>query len=283
MLCGPYLLLLAVVGLVPAIYALVDSFRPSGSVVDGGHGVLGNYRRVTSDYRFEPAFVHVGKTLLVWLPVFVVIVVGLALLMHHRPGRLSRSVQFILVVPAALAGIANFVLWLFILDPTMSPIRFVAHRFGETTLDQVTQPAHLPIIFAAMLIFLGTGTWIVIIYAGLNNISDEVLEAAIIDGASAWQLAWMIKLPLIRPWIGFLLLINVAYCFQLFLEPSVISQVTHGVVPSDWSPNELGYTYAYSLLDTGGAAALAVILLVVTLLLGVVVVSRTKLLGETRE
>jgi len=282
-LCSPYLLLLAVVGLVPAIYALVESLRASGSALDRGHGLFANYRRVTSDYRFDPSFVHIGETLVVWLPAFVVIVVGLALLMHHRPGRLSRSVQFILFLPAALAGIANFVLWLFILDPTTSPIRVLAHSFGETTLDTVAQPAHVPVILAAMLVFLGTGTWIVIVYAGLNEISGDVVEAAIIDGASAWQLARMVKLPLIRPWIGFLLLINLAYGFQLFLEPSVISQVTHGVVPSDWSPNELGYTYAYSLLDTGGAAAISVILLAVTLLIGIVVITRTKLLGENRQ
>jgi multiple sugar transport system permease protein len=133
-----------------------------------------------------------------------------------------------------------------------------------------------------MLIFLGSGTWIVIVYGGLNNIPDEVLEAAIIDGASAWSLAWRIKLPLIRPWIGYLTLVNIAYGFQLFLEPSVMSQVTHGVVPSEWSPNELSYTYAYRLLDTGGAAALSVILLAATLLIGILVITRTKLLGESR-
>jgi multiple sugar transport system permease protein len=282
LLCSPYLFLLAAAGIVPTIYALVQSFEPSGLAVNGGHGIFANYQRVISDYRFDSAFIHVGETLLIWLPLFIAIVVGLALLMHQRPGRLSRSVQFILYLPGALAGIANFVLWLFILDPTVSPIRFLAHGFGETNLDQVAQPAHLPIILAAMLIFLGSGTWIVIVYGGLNNIPEEVLEAAIIDGASAWQLAWKVKLPLIRPWIGYLTLINIAYGFQLFLEPSVMSQVTHGVVPSEWAPNELSYTYAYRLLDTGGAAALSVILLVVTLLIGVAVITRTKLLGESR-
>jgi multiple sugar transport system permease protein len=283
LLTTPYLVLLAVAGLIPAVYALVESFEPSSGL--GGsvsHGLFANYQRVFTDYRFDSAFLHVGETLLVWLPLFIVIVVGLALLMHQRPGRLSRSVQFILYLPGALAGIANFVLWLFILDPTVSPIRFLAHGFGETTLDQVAQPAHLPIILAAMLIFLGSGTWIVIVYGGLNNIPEDVLEAAMIDGASTWQIAWKVKLPLIRPWIGYLTLINIAYGFQLFLEPSVMSQVTHGVISPTWSPNELSYTYAYSLLDTGGAAALSVILLAVTMLIGVVVILRSKLLGEGR-
>jgi multiple sugar transport system permease protein len=283
LLTAPYMILLAVAGLIPAGYALVESFEPSSGlgVVDG-HGLFANYQRVFTDYRFDSAFLHVGEVLIVWLPIFIVIVVGLALLMHQRPGRLSRSVQFILYLPGALAGIANFVLWLFILDPTVSPIRFLAHGFGETTLDQVAQPSHLPIILAAMLIFLGTGTWIVIVFGGLNNIPDEVLEAARIDGASSWQIAMRVKLPLIRPWIGYLTLVNIAYGFQLFLEPSVMSQVTHGVISPTWSPNELSYTYAYSQLDTGGAAALSVVLLAVTMVIGIVVIFRSKLLGERR-
>jgi multiple sugar transport system permease protein len=281
LLTSPYLILLAVAGLVPAIYALVESFQPStGFGVSGQQGLFANYRRVFSDYRFDSSFIHVGETLVVWLPLFIGFVVALALLMHQRPGRLSRTVQFVLYLPGALAGIANFVLWLFILDPTISPIRFLAHGFGETNLDQVAQPAHLPIILASMLIFLGSGTWIVIVYGGLNNIPEEVLEAARIDGASAWQIAWRVKLPLIRPWIGYLTLVNIAYGFQLFLEPSVMSQVTHGIISPTWSPNELSYTYAYSLLDTGGAAALSVVLLAVTMLIGIVVISRSKLLGE---
>jgi multiple sugar transport system permease protein len=285
LLTSPYLILLTVAGLVPAVYAVVQSFEPSTAEFGGapeGHGLFANYERVFSDYRFDSAFLHVGEVLLVWLPLFIVIVVGLALLMHQRPSKLTRSVQFILYLPGALAGIANFVLWLFILDPTVSPIRFLAHGFGETTLDQVAQPSHLPIILAAMLIFLGSGTWIVIVYGGLNNIPEEVLEAARIDGASSWQIAWKVKLPLIRPWIGYLTLVNIAYGFQLFLEPSVMSQVTHGVISPTWSPNELSYTYAYSLLDTGGAAALSVVLLAVTMLIGVVVVLRSGLLGERR-
>ena len=282
-LTGPYVILLAVAGLIPAGYALVESFVPSSGLEGAaGHGLFANYERVFTDYRFDSAFLHVGETLLVWLPAFLIIVVGLALLMHQRPSRLTRSVQFILYLPGALAGIANFVLWLFILDPTVSPIRFLAHGFGETTLDQVAQPAHLPIILAAMLTFLGTGTWIVIVYGGLNNIPDEVLEAATIDGASAWQIAWKVKLPLIRPWIGYLALVNIAYGFQLFLEPSVMAQVTHGIISPTWSPNELSYTYAYSQLDTGGAAALSVILLGATMVIGFVVILRSNLLGERR-
>ena len=169
---------------------------------------------------------------------------------------------------------------LFLLDPSVSPVRFISHGFGYKDLDQVAQPAHLPLIITLMLIFQGCGTWIVVVYGGLNNISPEILEAATLDGARAGQIAWHVKMPLIRPWLGYLALMNIAYGVQLFLEPSVLGEVTHGLIPSEWSPNELTYTYAYRILDTGGAAALSVILLIVTGLIGLLVVTRTNLLGE---
>ena len=76
------------------------------------------------------------------------------------------------------------------------------------------------------------------------------------------------KLPMIRPWLGYMTLLNLAYGFQLFLEPQVLSQVTHGLISPQWTPNQLSFTYAYQILDTPAAAAMSVILLLITLGLG---------------
>jgi len=146
----------------------------------------------------------------------------------------------------------------------------------------VAQPGHLPMILAAMLFFQGCGTWLVIVNGGLNGIPDEVIEAAVVDGAGPWAMARMIMLPIIRPWIGYMLLLNIAYGFQLFIEPQVMSQVTHGQISPQWSPNQLSYTYAYQILDTGAAAAMSVILLVISLVLGLWIVLRSGLFADER-
>ena len=176
----------------------------------------------------------------------------LALLIDASPGRFGASMRFIYYLPGALAGIANFMLWLFLLNPGQSPIDFLWHGFGYTTLNEVAQPGNLPAILAAMLFFQGAGTWVVVLNGGLNGIPNELLEAARIDGASAWEIAWRVKLPMIRPWLGYMTLLNLAYGFQLFLEPQVLSQVTHGLISPQWTPNQLSFTYAYQILDTPG-------------------------------
>ena len=178
----------------------------------------------------------------------------MALLVHASPGRFGSSMRFVYYLPGALAGVANFMLWLFILNPGQSPVDFLWNGFGYTTLNEVAQPGHLPVILAAMLFFQGAG--------------------------GPWALARMIMLPIIRPCIGYMLLLNIAYGFQLFIEPQVMSQVTHGQISPQWSPNQLSYTYAYQILNTGAAAAMSVILLLISLGLGLWIVLRSGLFAD---
>ncbi len=138
----------------------------------------------------------------------------------------------------------------------------------------------MPAILTAMLFFQGVGTWIVIVNGGLNGIPDEIFEAAAIDGANAWDLAWRIKLPLIRPWIGYAALMNLAYGFQLFLEPYLLRQVSSGSINAQWTPTQLGYAFAFDNRNFPAAAAMSIILLVITLAIGIIIVFRSGLFGE---
>lgn len=279
LLVAPYTGLLLVGGIVPTGYAVVKSLQ---NEAETGYGGLGSYIRVVGDFRFVETFVNVGLTLCIWLPLMLTVVVLLALLVDASPGRFGASMRFIYYLPGALAGIANFMLWLYLLNPGQSPIDFLWHGFGYTTINEVAQPGNLPVILAAMLFFQGVGTWVVVLNGGLNSIPETLLESARLDGATAWDVAWRVKLPLIRPWLGYMTLLNLAYGFQLFLEPQVLSQVTHGMISPQWTPNQLSFTYAYQILDTPAAAAMSVILLIITLAFGLMIVSRTSLFDERR-
>ncbi len=219
----PYVLLLLVGGVVPTAYAVVKSLQNESET---GFGGLRSYTRVAGDFRFVETFQNVALTL-IWLPIMLAVVVVLALLIDASPGRFGASMRFLYYLPGALAGIANFMLWLYLLNPGQSPIDFLWHGFGYTTLSEVAQPRNLPFILAAMLFFQGAGTWVVVVNGGLNGIPQELLEAAKLYGATVWGVAWRVKLPMIRPWLGYLTMLNLAYGFQLFLEPQVLSQAGH--------------------------------------------------------
>ena len=123
-----------------------------------------------------------------------------------------------------------------------------------------------------MLLLQGLGQWIVTVNGGLNSISEDILEAASLDGANAWQLAWRVKLPMIRQWIGYAALLNLAYGFQLFLEPYLLNQVAAGALPSEYTPTQLGYWFAFVGTNFPAAAAMSVIIVIITLAIGLVVV-----------
>ncbi|GAA1413171.1 carbohydrate ABC transporter permease [Catellatospora coxensis] len=279
MLVTPYVLLLLVGGIIPVGYAVVKSLQNESET---GFGGLSSYARVTADFRFVETFTNVALVLCVWLPVMLTTVVILALLIDASSRRFGATMRFVYYLPGSLAGIANFMLWLFLLNPGQSPVDFLWDGFGYTSLNEVAQPDNLPFILAAMLFFQGAGTWIIVLCGGLNGIPDELLEAARVDGATARAVVWHVKLPMLRPWLGYMTLLNLAYGFQLFLEPQVLSQVTHGLISPQWTPNQLSFTYAYQILDTPAAAAMSVILLLVTLSLGLLVIHRSRLFQDER-
>jgi ABC-type sugar transport system permease subunit len=284
-LMAPYMLLFLVAAAIPIGYAFYISLQKPATLENPqtGFGGLEAFVTVITDYRFVDTFVNIFTVMAIWLPLMILGVVGLALLVHASPGRFGGSMRFIYFVPGALAGIANFVLWVYLLNPTYSPIAFLWQGMGLDTLKEITTTENLPWILTAMLFFQGVGTWIIIVNGGLNGIPDEIFEAASLDGANAWQLAWRIKLPLIRPWIGYAALMNLAYGFQLFLEPYLMRQISAGSIDAEWAPTQLGYAFAFTNRNFPAAAAMSIILLVITLAIGIFIVFKSGLFGDEKE
>ncbi|HEX4442749.1 MAG TPA: sugar ABC transporter permease [Galbitalea sp.] len=277
----PYLGLLLIGGIIPIGYALWVSVQVSPTLLQPnatGFGGLQAYVKAITDFRFAQSFEDIFSVLIIWLPIMIVAVVGLALLVHASPGRFGSIMRFIYYIPGALGGVANLMLWVYLLNPGQSPISGFLSALGFTTIKQVVATSgDLPVILSAMLLLQGLGQWIVTVNGGLNSIPEDILEAASLDGANAWQLAWRVKLPMIRQWIGYAALLNLAYGFQLFLEPYLLNQVASGALPSEYTPTQLGYWFAFVGNDFPAAAAMSVIIVIITLAIGLIVVFRSGL------
>jgi multiple sugar transport system permease protein len=268
---APYLALTVAFGILPAGYALYLAFTDG----NGGFAGLANFTKVIGDFRFLPAVGHVAFYLVIWLVALVVLVTLLAIVVHSIPvRRLSSALRLIFYLPGALAGASSVLLWLFLLDPTASPVGGLLRLLGLSSFVQVIVPGNLPPIFAIIAFWTGAGGWIVIMYGALNNISADVIEAARIDGAGRLQIAWRIQLPLLRKWISYMGIMSLAAGTQLFVEPQLLSQASNAVVPNDYSLNQLAYQYAFQQNDFNGAAAISLLLLVIALALSAVFVLR---------
>lgn len=265
-----YTVFLVLFGILPSAYAIFLAFTKRNAFVG-----VDNFVKVFKDYRFLPAVEHVGLYLVVWLVSLLILVVVLAIIVHSIGVRwLSTSVRFLYYIPGALAGASSVMLWLFVLDPTVSPVSLLLHGLRFNSFVETVQADHLPVTLAIIAFWTGAGGWIIVMYGALNNISRDVVEAARVDGAGPIRTAWYIQIPLLRKWIAYMVILSFAGGTQLFVEPRVLSQASRGVVSQDYSLNQLAFLYAFKQNDFNGSAAISLVLLVVALVLSVIFVFR---------
>jgi multiple sugar transport system permease protein len=268
-----YVVLLVFFGILPTGYAIYYAFTSSAGAFAG----ISNFTKAAADFRYLPAVEHMVLYLVFWIVILTVSVVGLALMLHRLASRgLSRTLRFCYYIPGALAGVASVLVWLFMLDPTVSPVSFLLRGLGYATFPAVIEPGHLALLFALVAFWTGGGGWIVVMYGALNNITPEIMEAARIDGAGAWQTARRIQIPLLRKWIVYMVILAFAGGTQLFVEPQVISAASNGVAGRDYSLNQLSYDFAFQNNNLNFAAAISVELLVLGLVVAAIFVTRSR-------
>jgi multiple sugar transport system permease protein len=266
----PYVVFMLAFGLGPGLYALVLSFANFSTGLPKYFAAgFGNYLAVFKDFRFNFTAVNIGEFLVVSVPLGIAMVVVLAILLQMRPGPLSTALRTLYFISGAVTGPVLVLVAIFMLDPSISPFQALLKGMGFQLTNDVIYADSLPIIFTLIGFFSGAGMWIAIQYGALESISTEVIEAATIDGANAWQKALYIKLPLIRPYIIYQFILIFAGNVQLFVEPQILGGGNNlgvgGNVPAVWSPNQLAYNFAFERGNFGAASALSLVLLAIGL------------------
>ena len=275
---APYVILLALFGIFPGGYAVLLLFarfdKGNPRFFEAG---LENFRIAFGDFRLGEVTVNLAKFLAISVPVGVVLVTLLALLLHMRRSRGSALLRTLFFVPGALAGVPAVLLTVIMFDPNLSPFEPLLRGLGNESVVHTLAQDNLPTIFTIIGFFAGAGGWIAIFYGGLNAVPQELIESAIADGASPWQLAWHLKRPLIKPYIIYMLVIVFATNVQLFAEPQVLQAAAVAPIDPTWSPNQLAFSFAFQLGLFGVAAVISLAMLVVGLVVAAVVLRYTDL------
>lgn len=272
-LAAPYLALLALFGVLPVIYAFGLSFFDTIENVFWG---LTNYAAALQDFRLQASIINVLTFTIIWIALTVVGVTVLSLMLDVIKGRKATALRTIYFLPGAVTSSAIVVLWLFLLDPLVSPFRFVASAFDWETRQAVIGGIGFAGIFAIMSFFTGAGGWIVVMGGALSSIPEEVVEAARVDGAKGSQLAFRIKLPMIRRAVALMIILSFGSGLQLFVEPQLMALAGNQYSRLDWSVNQLAFQYAFSLGDFGISAALSTMLLAVSVTVALLIIFVTR-------
>jgi multiple sugar transport system permease protein len=224
-----------------------------------------NYTDMATDHVYWKSLGNTLVFALISLPLGLSVALAFALLLN-QPVRGRGVFRAIYYLPSLVPAVASATVWLWLLNGRFGLINrgLMALGIDEPPLwldnPQWTKPA------LALMAIWGCGNTVVIFLAGLQGVPRTLLEAATIDGASAWHRLWHVTLPFISPVIYFNLIIGVIGSLQVFVSAFVML-VNGGPDRSALFYAVYLYQNAFEFRQMGYACAMAWILFLLTLAL----------------
>jgi len=261
---APSLLVIAVFVLYPIGAVVYYSFTEYNIVTPPVWVGLRNYQQLLQDDIFWKAMGHSFTYLLV-TPIIICLSILLAIVVNRKlPGiHAFRALFFIPVVSGSIAvGIAWRLMW-----ERNGIINGILLSWGllKEPIQWLAEPAFTLPIAMALTTWLGVGYYMMIFLAGLQNIPEELYDAAVIDGCNTWQKHWYVSIPGLRPQITFVAVISSLAALQVFNEIFTLTGGLGGILNSGVTMVFYLWRKAFRLNQAGMASAIAMVLLVITL------------------
>ncbi len=233
---------------------------------------LQNYRTMLSDPNFWQALQVTFYYAVLSVPLDLIIALAMALLLNQRV-RFMRWFRTFFYLPALLPPVAISVLWNWILNPQYGILNEALGFLGLPQPQWLLAPQWTVPAYVVMSIW-GVGTWMVIFLAGLQNVPQQLYEAAVLDGAGVGRKFWNITLPMISPVLFFDLVMGIVGAFSYFTQAYVLGQgIGSGAGVSNAGLFYSLYLYqkGFSELQMGYASALGWVLCFIVLMLSLLV------------
>ncbi|MBR4869981.1 MAG: sugar ABC transporter permease [Oscillospiraceae bacterium] len=191
----------------------------------------------------------------------VVLALLIAVLLDtHVP--LKKYLRASYFAPVVVPVVASSLIWLWFYDPGVGPFNQILGWLGLPASKWLYHESTALMSILIFSIWKGLGYNMILFLTGLQSIPDSYVEAARIDGASSWQIFWRIKLPLLRPVMSFVLMMDIIEAFKAFTEVNVLTP-TGGPLRSTVLIVNYIYELAFSNGRMGRASAAAMILFVI--------------------
>ncbi|MFD5819772.1 carbohydrate ABC transporter permease [Streptomyces sp. NPDC127038] len=226
---------------------------------------LRNYTDALTDSELVHGALRVAGYGAIVVPVMLGLALLFALMLDAEKVRLAPFTRLAIFLPYAIPGVVAALLWGFLYLPDVSPFYFVLQKFGLPQ-PNLLDGGPLYLALSNIAVWGGTGFNMIVIYTSLQAIPAEVLEAAKLDGATPFQTALRIKIPMVAPSLVLTFFFSIIATLQVFSEPTTLKPLTNSV-STTWSPLMKVYRDAFNTGDIYAAAAEAVIIAVATLVL----------------
>ncbi len=259
----PALLFLGITALFPLLYSLCLSFfrlkinLPNQKMIFVG---FENYVKLFSDKLLG---VSVSNTLIfAFISVTCETILGITVAMVICSNKFwTKIITSVFIVPMIMAPVAIGTLWRMMLDASTGVINYFINLLGFESVSFLSnsKTAMGSVIFVN--IWQLTPWVTVIAAAALKNLSEETLQAAIVDGASSFQIFRKIVLPLIKPVLVIIIMIRFIDAFKVFDTVYVMTGGGPGSA-TEMLPNYI-YKQGLRYFDAGYAASLAIMFVIV--------------------
>lgn len=272
----PYLMLLPGIVLfllfmaAPIIFTLVLSFQKkkvSGLGLGKGSQTqvfagFENYVNSLADPEFLASVLRVLLYGVILIPLMLGFALLFALLLDSRRTQATTFSRTAIFLPYAVPAVISSLLWGFLYLPGVSPMHYLAAKFGWT-LPSLLDPSLVTFAICNIALWGGVGFNMIVIYTSLKAVPSEIYEAAKLDGCSETQMALRIKIPIIAPSIVMTALFSIIATLQVFAEPTTLRPLANSLSTS-WSPLMLVYRDAFTRNDIFSASATSIIIALAT-------------------
>ena len=202
----PTLLAFMIGFIIPFIQGLYLSFCQFTTVNNATFTGLSNYQSALADSSFLSSFKFTVMFAVASIVLINVIAFALALLLT-RQLKGTNVFRTIFFMPNLIGGIVLGYIWQILINCILSIV-------GQPLLALNSSAGYWGLI--VLMCWQQIGYMMIIYIAGLQNVSDDLIEAAAIDGATPWETLWKVKLPMVRPSITICVFLTLTNSFKLF-------------------------------------------------------------------
>lgn len=278
-LIAPAVLILIITFAVPLLYSFIISISDSNAIVANKFELVGlkNYISVLQNSKFQSALFHTCFFVITTIVLEFIIGFIVALLLYRETAG-SKFFKLIFAVPLMVAPVVSGLQWRWLFADQYGIINHLLSKIGiEAPLWFTSAQTSWVTIIVANL-WLAAPFVILVLLAGLGGLSEEMNEAAEIDGANKWQVFRSIILPQLKPTILIILVIRLTDAFRIY---DLIYILTGG---GPGGKTEVLSTYIYKRIftdwDFGRGSAASFIVMVIICLLSLLC---SKLMSEKEE
>ncbi len=229
---SPFILSFILLFLGPALYAFVLSFYKYRGY---GKATFVGVKNYYTMWNYNVFWVELGNVFFYWIAHAIPMMIFaflLAVLVNSKAVTNKRVFKPIIFMPQIVAAVAAALLFRNFFGTNYG----ILNSILGTEIPWLTDMdiARWPVV--TLLVWRGTGYWFVIFLAGLTTINTEVMEAAIVDGASAWQRLIRITIPLMRNSFIFAFVVDAIVTLRIFPEPNVLGGKAGTLAPVGMAP-----------------------------------------------